>query len=260
MNRIREISDLASALTIEQHLDKSSPIFEQVKEFKENLINELQLNSFEMLLAYDEAGLLGEKQTEVYLETCFDELDQLDLTVDETLKLWQIKQEHEISKISNSVNQFPQVKLKIVREKNILSSPIQISSPNDLVELMKPVFNDLDREQIYCLNLDNQNHPLNMTLIAQGGSTKMFVAPRDVFKTALLCNASKIILFHNHPSGSSMPSMSDIELTKKIRDVGNFLRIPLLDHIVLGDDNFVSMHKLDLLDFSDDEIEISMKI
>ena len=68
---------------------------------------------------------------------------------------------------------------------------------------------------------------------AQGPMT----APREVFKSSILANASSVILFHNHPSGNEMPSRTDYDTTKRLCDAGDILEIPVLDHIVVGGGN-----------------------
>ena len=66
------------------------------------------------------------------------------------------------------------------------------------------------------------------------------VHPREIFKTAYLLSASYIVCIHNHPSGNSTPSKNDIDLTKKIEQLGNLHGIILMDHIIIGNDNYYS--------------------
>ena len=76
--------------------------------------------------------------------------------------------------------------------------------------------------------------------ISDGGITGTVVDPRKVFKIALDNNATSIILGHNHPSGQLTPSDADIQLTKKMKQAGDTLDLPVLDHIIVGDGNYYS--------------------
>ena len=73
------------------------------------------------------------------------------------------------------------------------------------------------------------------------------VDPKQIYQKALLCRASGLILVHNHPSGDPTPSEQDLRITDEIHTVGSLLRIPLLDHLILGSDSYVSLAALGLL-------------
>jgi hypothetical protein len=77
-----------------------------------------------------------------------------------------------------------------------------------------------------------------------------FLLPRDVFKAAILSNAHAIRLGHNHPTGEPAPSIDDLDITRELIQAGEYLKMPVLDHITIGhDDKFVSMLRDELLDF-----------
>jgi len=80
--------------------------------------------------------------------------------------------------------------------------------------------------------------------ISNGGLVSSLVEQRAVFKKAIACNAAAIILIHNHPSGDSRPSDEDIRLTKMFVSAGQFMGIPVLDHIVIGDNEFTSLSEI----------------
>lgn len=88
--------------------------------------------------------------------------------------------------------------------------------------------------------LDTKGQLLCEKRLSEGSVNMSLIAPREVFMTALKCRAVNIILVHNHPSGDPAPSRSDIELTRNVREMGEKLGIPLLDHIVIGDNCYVS--------------------
>lgn len=75
-----------------------------------------------------------------------------------------------------------------------------------------------------------------------GTVNRSTVHPREVFKNAYLCSASGIICVHNHPTGDINPSNEDIFFTKSLVSIGNMNGIPVLDHVIIGNDNYYSMH------------------
>lgn len=92
--------------------------------------------------------------------------------------------------------------------------------------------------------LNTKNKVIGLEEIHRGSLSSSIVAPRDVFKMALLKNAARIMCFHNHPSGDPTPSREDVETTKRLKEVGEILGVELLDHIVIGEpDKYVSLKK-----------------
>ena len=102
------------------------------------------------------------------------------------------------------------------------------------IEIMKEVLRDLDRERICVVNLDAQLHPINFCVASIGTLDHCFTDIPTIFKSAMLCNASKIILLHNHPSGVALPSPMDFTITEKTVYAGQLLGIPVLDHLIIG--------------------------
>lgn len=92
-----------------------------------------------------------------------------------------------------------------------------------------------DREVCGAVYLNTKNKITGLEIIGIGSLNSAIMHPREVFKGAILHNASSIILFHNHPSGDSSPSQEDIKVTQRLYDAGNLLGIELLDHVILGD-------------------------
>ena len=93
------------------------------------------------------------------------------------------------------------------------------------------------------LFLDNKSHLLGEKRLFTGTVNASIVSPREIYLEALKFHAVGIILLHNHPSGDPTPSDADKRMTRKVRDAGGLLDIPLLDHIVLGDKCYVSFHE-----------------
>lgn len=98
-------------------------------------------------------------------------------------------------------------------------------------------------EYVYMLALDTKLGPIAMFEVTHGTVDISYVSPREVFIRALLCGASRIVLIHNHPSGNTHPSSEDIKLTERIKQAGDILGIKLLDHIIVGDDEFFSFQR-----------------
>lgn len=116
----------------------------------------------------------------------------------------------------------------------------KLSTPNDIYLSNKHLFIELKQEHFYCLYLNNKNELIERRLLFMGTVNKSVVHPREVFKYAYLSSASSIICMHNHPSGDVTPSRDDIMFTKALVEVGALQGIPVLDHIIVGSDNYYS--------------------
>lgn len=133
------------------------------------------------------------------------------------------------------------VKLQMIREEKALYGTAPFHRPGEAAEMMAPLFQNADREILAVLSLDITMTPIAAEIVAVGGVTGCSVDTRDLFKHAILSNATQILLFHNHPSGRLEPSRDDISVTVRIKEAGDILGIRLLDHIILGlDGTYVS--------------------
>lgn len=117
---------------------------------------------------------------------------------------------------------------------------VQISTSIDVYELIAPQFKDLNHEEFWILLLNRANRVTSKHLISKGGQAGTIADPKIIFNIALENHAASIILAHNHPSGNLKPSHSDLELTKKLRSAGQFLDLPVLDHLIVADQGFLS--------------------
>lgn len=112
-------------------------------------------------------------------------------------------------------------------------SPIE--TPEDAVALIgKQLLSKLDREMLTTVNLDSKNRPISYHIVSVGSITSSLVYIPNVFKTAILENATSIIVLHNHPSGDVSPSLEDIAFMDRVTDAGSLLSINVLDHIIIG--------------------------
>ena len=98
---------------------------------------------------------------------------------------------------------------------------------------------------IFCLN--TKNKIVGVHTISIGSLNASIVHPREVFKAAMLNNASAIICLHNHPSGDPEPSREDIETTRRLVEAGEILGIRVLDHIIIGEERYLSMGEKGLM-------------
>ena len=126
------------------------------------------------------------------------------------------------------------VSLKLVKENSVLYETRIIRSPYDAYKLIKNFLIDSDREKFVVACLDTKNQPVNISVVSIGSVNSAIVHPREVFKVAMLSNASKIICFHNHPSGNLKCSKEDENITNRLKECGEILGIELVDHIIVG--------------------------
>lgn len=132
------------------------------------------------------------------------------------------------------------VSIKMIKESSLYYQYKQIHSPEESEELIRQFIGDIDRETLVLVTLDTKNHPTSISTVSIGSLNSSIVHPREVFKPAILSNSASIIIGHNHPSGDPTPSNEDINITNRIKEGGKILGIELLDHIVIGFDNYVS--------------------
>ncbi|WP_375181260.1 JAB domain-containing protein [Chryseobacterium sp.] len=133
-----------------------------------------------------------------------------------------------------------EIKLSYSRKGNCERS---ISSSRDAVEIFREHFDadELDyRESFFALYLNQANKVLGIKKISESGISSTLVDVRIVMQTALLCNASGIIVAHNHPSGNLNPSSSDIKMTAQIKEASKMMNMTLLDHVILTSDSHYS--------------------
>ncbi len=100
--------------------------------------------------------------------------------------------------------------------------------------------NDKNQEYFYCLYLDTKKRMIESKCLFIGTINMSIVSTREIFREAFLLSASSIICIHNHPSGDSTPSKQDKIITEKIKEVGLIHDIPLIDHVIIGKDNYYS--------------------
>lgn len=108
---------------------------------------------------------------------------------------------------------------------------------------LAPELRGLDRETFLALLLDGKHRLMRSEIVSVGTLTASLVHPREFFRPAIRAAAAAVIAVHNHPSGDPEPSAEDVEVTRRLRDAGKLLGIPLCDHVVIGDEGFASMRE-----------------
>lgn len=113
------------------------------------------------------------------------------------------------------------------------STPV-VSSPKMLIEYLLNAMGNLPTEQVRVVFLDTRNRVIKDEIISEGTENQTAVYPRKILKRALALHSTSIILVHNHPAGSIVPSGPDVQITRQIEKAADALGIILLDHIILG--------------------------
>jgi DNA repair protein RadC len=127
-----------------------------------------------------------------------------------------------------------------------MSKPV-VNSPQDLAHIVMEEMRYLDREHFRVVSLSTKNHVLGISPVSIGSLNSSLVHPRECFKEAIRRNSNAIILLHNHPSGDPTPSQEDIEVTRRLADGGKILGIEVLDHVIIGDNRFISLKERGIL-------------
>ena len=149
------------------------------------------------------------------------------------------------------------------------SFKLREGNPKNMEDAIRAVADELrlwDREVFGVLNLSGKGDVINFNIVSIGDISTATVHPREAFKGALLSNAAKTIVFHNHPSGDYTPSWDDLNASKRLIAVGDILGIEVLDHIIVagGTGDYLSLQGEDYVNFSnhskffdvDEEFEI----
>lgn len=110
----------------------------------------------------------------------------------------------------------------------------------DAARIFKPLLSDLPHEEFWILLLNRNNLVIDKMMVSQGGLSGTIIDVRIILKMALDKLACSIILCHNHPSGNLVPSEADKNITKKIKEAGKHMDIPVLDHLIIGNDAYFS--------------------
>lgn len=142
------------------------------------------------------------------------------------------------------------VQLPLIRE----PTKERIRSPDEVARICSDM-RDLAQETFHVLMLNTRNTLVNRHMVTVGLIDASLVHPREVFRQAVMENASAIVLVHNHPSGDPTPSAEDLRITKQLVEAGKILDISVQDHVIIGRESesakgFTSIREQGLCDFS----------
>lgn len=122
-----------------------------------------------------------------------------------------------------------------------VDSRFTIRSPKDAASFLMPEMSSLQQEHFVALFLNVKNQVIHKQTIFIGSLNSSIVHPREIFREAVKRSAASIICAHNHPSGNASPSPEDIEVTKRLQEAGFIIGIELIDHIIIGDHQYISL-------------------
>ncbi|NLI14600.1 MAG: DNA repair protein RadC [Peptococcaceae bacterium] len=115
-----------------------------------------------------------------------------------------------------------------------------IKSPEDAANLLMEEMRHFDREHFRAVLLNTKNQVIGTDKVSVGTLNSSAVHPRELFRNAIKRSAASVILVHNHPSGDPTPSREDLDITERLREAGKIIGIEVLDHIIIGDNRFIS--------------------
>ena len=122
-----------------------------------------------------------------------------------------------------------------------------IKNAKDIAKIFIPEMGSLKKEHFKGIYLDSRKRIIKEETIFIGSLNESIIHPREIFQIALNENAAALILIHNHPSGDPKPSVQDIEITKDLVKAGDIIGIPVMDHIIIGSNNYFSFREKDLI-------------
>lgn len=137
---------------------------------------------------------------------------------------------------------YSKIKLQMLKEKNFEYNSRRIKNSEDIVRTINEneELEKATQENALLICLNTKNQIICYSEIGKGGLSDCYIDIQGIFKTALLCNCNKIIICHNHPSGIAKASQEDIRATKRIKEMARIMDFELLDHIIIGENDFVS--------------------
>lgn len=129
---------------------------------------------------------------------------------------------------------------RVYEQKDLIK--VKLDSSKIIYDYIKSDLMFKKQEYFYCLYLDTKKYLIDKKLLYIGTLNKSIVHPREVFKYAYLLSADSIICIHNHPTGDTIPSKDDIILTNKLKEIGKINGINVIDHIIVGNNNYYSFY------------------
>ena len=132
------------------------------------------------------------------------------------------------------------VRVELVKDWDHPYSRLEVEDPEHLASVLRKFLEREDREVFLTVNMSGVNEINSVNVVSIGCLNRAIVHPREVFKAAILSNAYRIAIAHNHPSGPATPTEEDIKITRNLVDCGNILDIKILDHIIIAGPEYFS--------------------
>jgi DNA repair protein RadC len=137
---------------------------------------------------------------------------------------------------------------RVHSDRAVKNDQFVVTSPQDVSKLLMPYMRSFTEEHVVVVLLNTKNRVIKTEEITWGGLNSAAAHPREVFEPAVRLHAAHIIIAHNHPSGDIRPSGDDIALTKRLVDAGRVMGINVLDHVIFGDGDIISLKELGHID------------
>ncbi len=118
---------------------------------------------------------------------------------------------------------------------------VRLTTPERVANYYMEDMRHLTREVVLLIMLDSKSQIIKDMLISSGTVSSSILPQREIYLMALKYEAVSIIILHNHPSGDPTPSKEDIQVTKRLKEAGNLIGIKLMDHIIIGDNKYISL-------------------
>lgn len=131
--------------------------------------------------------------------------------------------------------------------KEIHRESLKFVTPQSIADYYMQDLRHLTREQVWLVLMDSKNKMIKDMIISEGTVNTSIMPTREIFIQAVKYEAVNIILLHNHPSGDPTPSAEDVRVTKRLNEAGNMIGITLMDHIIIGDNRYISLKEQGLL-------------
>ena len=153
----------------------------------------------------------------------------------------------------SGIGEVKAVKLKAVAELSTrianakVKKDICFRHPGEVAQAYMEQMRHLEKEHCVAVYVDSKDSRITDAHLSIGNLNCSILSAREIFRQALACNAAAVILLHNHPSGDPAPSREDIRLTKRLKEAADIMEIPLLDHIIIGDNTYISLREKGVL-------------
>jgi DNA repair protein RadC len=148
---------------------------------------------------------------------------------------------------AKAINIISALELGRRRQGSEMPSKIKVNGSSVVYQYLKQFLSDLIHEEFYVIMLNSANEIIQTKQISKGGMSATVVDGKVIFNLALSCQATAIIVSHNHPSGSLIPSKADMNLTKSLYEFGKYIDLPLIDHLIFTDNGYFSFADQGLL-------------